>query len=113
MEMPDEIWAGLDTDFGEESEGWWGSEKDDMCDTRYVLPSRWIPVGERLPEFGVYVLVYEKYADPPFIGRLHEKRGWLLDKSYCEVVGDGWLDDNIEQKDVTHWQPLPSPPEEK
>ena len=72
--------------------------------------TRWIPVGERLPEIGeendsADVLIYELDG---FIysGYLHERpddgdKCWVYDNS-----GSGVFDGAI-----THWCPLPQPPE--
>ena len=74
--------------------------------------TRWIPVGERLPEIGeendsADVLIYELDG---FIysGYLHERpddgdKCWVYDNS-----GSGVFDGAI-----THWCPLPQPPEVK
>ena len=60
--------------------------------------SQWIPVDERLPEIGVSVLV----AD---FGDVHEM-AW--NGRYWVVPASGWVGDG-----VTHWMPLPEPPEVK
>lgn len=51
---------------------------------------RWIPVTERMPDVGVEVLVYSE-----IIG-------------ICVDYYDG---DTVGYFDVTHWTPLPEPPE--
>jgi hypothetical protein len=59
--------------------------------TQLRSQQRWVPVGERLPERGIYVLVSQN----------------------GEVVTDRIGDDGKwEDADwaTTHWQPLPSPP---
>lgn len=57
-----------------------------------ALP-KWIPVTERLPEKNTWVLAYGKYNDH------------VVD--YVDINGL-WSYGNI-----THWMPLPEPPEEK
>ena len=60
---------------------------------------KWIKCSERLPEPGRRVLVYSDYwSSEPFIAKLEDGE-WV-----------GW---NILSKpaSVTHWQPLPAPPE--
>lgn len=58
---------------------------------------KWIPVSERLPESGIYVLVCylqngKKYVDFDFI---HKNGEW-------------WHSPRM----VTHWQPIPEPPKD-
>ena len=61
--------------------------------------SEWISVKERLPEETYLVLVWDNDCDQVAIASLQR------DGSWC---GDGvWKDAN-----VTHWMPLPEPPEE-
>lgn len=51
---------------------------------------RWIPVTERLPDIGIVVLVYSE------------------DDGICL---DYYVGDSFDYYDVTHWMPLPEPPE--
>ena len=56
---------------------------------------RWIPVGERLPDRSVAVLVYSSNG---------------IHRASLDSFGQ-WLDDDENPgKRVTHWMPLPSPP---
>lgn len=58
---------------------------------------RWIPVSERLPETGAFVL------------------GWDQDYSEsCKAEWDGrlWFDSNGSRSHITRWMPLPDPPEQ-
>ena len=57
---------------------------------------RWIPVTNRLPEEEVYVLVWRE-SGLPYVSR-------RVDSTY-------WLGLGKDAK-ITHWMPLPSPPEE-
>jgi len=62
---------------------------------------RWIPVGERLPEEGVDVLVSRD-------GRCHV--------AGYETFRNGnvhWTLASFESVTPTHWMPLPAPPEDK
>lgn len=64
--------------------------------------SKWISVKERLPEEGKEVLVYiPKYIQQYFIAFLSLKNSEWSNR-YCA---------NMEE--ITHWQPLPSPPEDE
>lgn len=61
---------------------------------------RWIPCSERLPEDGELVLTYKNKR---FEVQEYEKRrnGW---------ISGGWF---WSFGTVTHWQPLPEPPEKE
>jgi hypothetical protein len=61
---------------------------------------RWIPVSERMPEKHTAVLVYTD---------MHGNHAASFDGEewFCDY-GGAWLFPN-----VTHWMPLPEPPEEK
>lgn len=64
--------------------------------------SKWISVKERLPEEGKEVLVYiPKYIQQYFIAFLSLKNSEWSNR-YCA---------NMEE--ITHWQPLPSRPEDE
>lgn len=64
---------------------------------------RWISVGERLPEDGQKI-----------IAAFHDSGGWAVDQArYGEGKFNfiGWV--NVCNDNVTHWMPLPQPPEEE
>lgn len=64
---------------------------------------RWIPVMERLPYYGEKCLVVLKLAG-------HNDQ--LIHTSYCYVQKEGFWSDCGRDYHVTHWMPLPEPPEE-
>lgn len=64
----------------------------------YVLPPRWIPVGERLPERGDVVIGYAPCHGNPWVGEAFRSGERLLDALGRDLG-------------ITHWQPLPEPPE--
>ena len=69
-----------------------------------LLERRWIPVTERLPEDPVKkVLVFVPHTHGNIVdaGRYLGADGWVL---------EGWY---LTQNAVTHWMPLPEPPEVK
>lgn len=71
----------------------------DMCDAmtkleRALAEPTWIPVAERLPENGQWVLAIEDGSLVPIV---YQHR-------------DHWHSDFWNPEDVTHWQPLPEPP---
>lgn len=62
--------------------------------------NRWIPCSERLPETGVDVIVYWQGSLIKIAHLMHD---------YLWETSDGEYD--LPAKDVTHWMPLPEPPE--
>lgn len=95
-------------------------------DLRAQLP-RWIPVTERLPEERVLVNVvwvnrapepyYEKIKNVPFSGTACFYGGrWYWDSpvllDYLAEYGKDEFDLVDEAVEITHWAPLPEPPEE-
>lgn len=82
---------------------------DDMNEANIALYGalpRWIPVGERLPETGVDVLV--KFPQNMAVASI-DIGEWVVNS------GDGWCTDiNLAggEKNPTHWMPLPQGPEE-
>ena len=71
-----------------------------------LMASRWIPVEERLPEEGVRVLVCNTYG-----GSLPNQgdTGYVVDNGVME--GEEWCITDDPFFHVTHWMPLPEPPE--
>ena len=70
---------------------------------------RWIPVEERLPPRGVSVLTWRPHYS-----------GWGLLVCYLSVSGDWYQDSGLPHCEagdlsasVSHWRPLPEPPEMK
>ena len=67
----------------------------------------WIPVEERLPETGVDVLVMFPHNMAVASRDMGE---WVVNS------GDGWCTDvnlSDDEKEPTHWMPLPQPPKEE
>ncbi|ELW9393790.1 DUF551 domain-containing protein [Klebsiella pneumoniae] len=67
-----------------------------------VVPGKWIPVSERMPDNTEPVLCIEKRADfgtygQPFV---------------CWHDGGGWVGKTNYRPIVTHWMPLPAAPQE-
>ena len=73
---------------------------------RAQLP-RWIPVAERLPEYGVRVLATDMYEGDDYTG-IRTREEYKDDADGCWHDERGWW---YAIDDVTHWMPLPSAPE--
>ena len=64
--------------------------------------NRWIPCSERLPEKHVEVLAYSPYWGKIVVA-MWGGEFWL----------EQWTDDDLEQSEISHWMPLPEPPEKE
>lgn len=64
--------------------------------------TRWIPCSERMPEDFQDVLIWDNRDETSFTGHYAECDGWTV---------DGY-DVDRSPFDITHWMPLPEPPEE-
>lgn len=65
---------------------------------------RWIPVSERLPENDSDVLVILEKYKPESKWKRRTVALWDEPKGL-------WFDEKCNVVNVTHWQPLPAPPE--
>jgi hypothetical protein len=78
---------------------------------RGIGDMEWISVEKRLPEPYEKVLVYEKYMDDiPVTAYLSKNKIWVPYDEHFSVYGDGEIMNCFEQKNITHWMPLPDPP---
>lgn len=66
-----------------------------------MMGGRWIPVDERLPESGVFVLISSRIFPDPVVGSLYGKE--LL--HVWASVGYG----HLTESEVEAWMPLPAP----
>ena len=80
----------------------------DLQSAHKELP-RWIPVTERLPEDGIFVLVCND--DGHMMIAKHETETYEWYYKYTNYDFDIW--DNEEQGPVCYWMPLPEPPKEE
>ena len=58
----------------------------------------WIPVGERLPEMNLSVILWDTHQKKTHVGWLNSNLKWM-------TMGDGWIS-------PTHWRPLAAGPED-
>lgn len=80
--------------------------KNEIDRLRAQLP-RWIPVTERLPEYGVRVLATDMYEGDDYTGiRTREEYQDDADGCWYDELGRWYAID-----DATHWMPLPKVPE--
>ncbi|MDE2021258.1 MAG: DUF551 domain-containing protein [Patescibacteria group bacterium] len=70
----------------------------------------WISVKEKLPEMGVRVFGVVDGQIGVFARGDAGDDTWLWGNCYGCIDGDALMDDEY---DVTHWMPLPEPPDEK
>lgn len=81
--------------------GYWAGKRD--------YERKWIPVTERLPEDGKFVLVCND--DGHMMIAKHETETYEWYYKYTNYDFDIW--DNEEQGPVRYWMPLPEPPKEE
>ena len=129
QDAPAHIWlqtAGVWPEDGELSELTWCSHNQHHDDTLYVradlvngnypvTPDGWISCSERMPEMGerqCYVSAADfKNNYPPNIPntQVGVYGDWFNDGNPTWDDGDG---EDLYLKEVTHWMPLPEPPQE-
>ena len=69
---------------------------------------RWIPVEERRPEYNARVLTFDMRAKNKYIGIWTREKD-PDDGNDCWFDSAGWW---YAFDEITHWMPLPEPPEE-
>ena len=77
---------------------------------------RWIPVKERLPDYvGSYLVYYHEWSNGDFLPKYDDYRIRVMrfmnnGKWRMPVCTDKRCEADTN-RDVTHWQPLPQPPQ--
>ena len=100
----DELLRALAYDRGQYDEGF-------AAGYRAATP-RWIPVEERLPEEGSFVLGAQYDRIAPEDGYEVEYFLYGSKNVYNGSLWYSWSDNGGEDMVVTHWMPLPEPPKE-
>ncbi len=72
---------------------------------------RWISVEERLPKDDVEVLICGTGWGSPAIGWREHQPHYIVPETIWTLGDD--VDRGYPPQDITHWMPLPAPPEEK
>ena len=71
----------------------------------------WQPIETAPKEPHARLLLWERWMDEPFVGYwLH--RSWHASGSFYSTDGDANVVDLVDSSNVTHWMPLPAPPEQ-
>jgi len=72
--------------------------------------SEWIPTKDRLPEKDQKVLFYVLDREQMYAGyfTIDSHRSTFASERFRENLNDWWFDEEI----ITHWMPLPKPPED-
>ena len=74
---------------------------DKLLAAGVVLAQEWIPVTERLPEYGERILTYDRYG--------HIRDRVLRKTGKTDLFTPDGL---VAKKHITHWMPLPDEPKE-
>ncbi len=75
------------------------------------MTGEWIRVEDGYPKAGQPVLLKIKHQPEIIIG-YHHASGWDEFADYIEIHGDAYITQSLDNYKVTHWVPLPEPPEE-
>ncbi|WP_432418076.1 DUF551 domain-containing protein [Escherichia coli] len=118
QDAPAHIWlqtAGVWPEDGELSELTWCSHNQHHDDTLYVradlvngnypaTPDSWISCSERMPNDGQHVIIL---CDGAFVLYAQYRDGEFFD-----IVRNGDEFFETQSRNVTHWMPLPEPPQQ-
>lgn len=90
----------------------WGVKYIPLSGNSPVIPGGWISCGERMPD-REYVLAGD-FSGTHYLASIPNVQvgiyaDWFDDEKPCWDDGDG---NDLHLKEVTHWMPLPEPPQE-
>ncbi|WP_289745000.1 DUF551 domain-containing protein [Paramuribaculum intestinale] len=71
-----------------------------IAGAQYALSHQWVSVEERLPEEGQEVLLYDVNSIRHYVIGWRRKKG---DNKGMWALSNGF----VEDKDITHWLPIP------
>ena len=79
-------------------------------------PNNWIRVEDRLPErTGTYLVFYHEWSDGAFLPTYEDYKiramRFLDSKRWCYPICMDKRCESDTHREVTHWMPLPEPPE--
>jgi hypothetical protein len=72
--------------------------------------SDWISVDERLPNDGAIVLVYLSDYEAQVAAMIYSKQ-WTAFSDHLDAGPQNIIFDDFNSEAITHWMPLPPPPE--
>ena len=73
----------------------------------------WVKTKDRLPEIHTPVLARIAYQSETIIAELYGMGSWFEQSAYEVITGDAITTHILDDYEITHWMPLPEPPEDK
>lgn len=79
-----------------------------------IINNGWLPIDSAPRDGSEMVMLWDSHYRNPIIGYWNGRAGsfgWCRDTYGVRPCKGGDLHSFIDQDDITHWQPLPQPPE--